>query len=97
MHYSKMLQIAIAEAYQAGKIGKNCCGHGFAFDVYVVRGAGAYICGEETALLESIEGQYESLSGKTFVLLKISETYIVYVGFLLGKKQKNILFNNSCN
>ncbi|XP_037582309.1 LOW QUALITY PROTEIN: NADH dehydrogenase [ubiquinone] flavoprotein 1, mitochondrial-like [Dermacentor silvarum] len=51
------LQIAIQEAYQAGLLGKNACGSGFDFDVYVHRGAGAYICGEETALIESIEGK----------------------------------------
>jgi NADH dehydrogenase (ubiquinone) flavoprotein 1 len=49
------LQIAINEAYKAGLIGKNACGSGFDFDVYVHRGAGAYICGEETSLIESIE------------------------------------------
>lgn len=51
------LQVAIREAYEAGLIGKNACGSGFDFDVFVVRGAGAYICGEETALIESIEGK----------------------------------------
>ncbi|KAJ1661007.1 NADH dehydrogenase [ubiquinone] flavoprotein 1, mitochondrial [Dispira simplex] len=51
------LQIAIDEAYKAGLIGKNACGSGYDFDVYVHRGAGAYICGEETALIESIEGK----------------------------------------
>ncbi|XP_050031998.1 NADH dehydrogenase [ubiquinone] flavoprotein 1, mitochondrial [Dermacentor andersoni] len=51
------LQIAIKEAYDAGLLGKNACGSGFDFDVYVHRGAGAYICGEETALIESIEGK----------------------------------------
>ncbi|KAL1486474.1 hypothetical protein MTO96_031365 [Rhipicephalus appendiculatus] len=51
------LQIAIREAYQAGLLGKNACGSGYDFDVYVHRGAGAYICGEETALIESIEGK----------------------------------------
>ncbi|XP_037271113.2 NADH dehydrogenase (ubiquinone) 51 kDa subunit [Rhipicephalus microplus] len=51
------LQIAIREAYEAGLIGKNACGSGYDFDVYVHRGAGAYICGEETALIESIEGK----------------------------------------
>ncbi|KAI2561363.1 NDUFV1 isoform 9, partial [Pan troglodytes] len=45
------------EAYEAGLIGKNACGSGYDFDVFVVRGAGAYICGEETALIESIEGK----------------------------------------
>ncbi|MFX4222459.1 MAG: hypothetical protein ACMVO3_16695 [Thalassobaculum sp.] len=46
------LQRAIDEAYDAGLIGKNACGSGYDFDVYLHRGAGAYICGEETALLE---------------------------------------------
>jgi len=51
------LEFAIDEAYEAGLLGKNACGSGFDFDVYVHRGAGAYICGEETALLESLEGK----------------------------------------
>ena len=51
------LQLAIDEAYKAGLIGKNACGTGYDFDVYVHRGSGAYICGEETALIESLEGR----------------------------------------
>ncbi|MDA0656603.1 MAG: NADH-quinone oxidoreductase subunit NuoF [Proteobacteria bacterium] len=51
------LEAAVAEAYEAGLIGKNAAGSGWAYDVYVHRGAGAYICGEETALLESLEGK----------------------------------------
>ncbi|KAI7874636.1 NADH dehydrogenase flavoprotein 1 [Lichtheimia hyalospora FSU 10163] len=51
------LQEAINEAYEAGLIGKNACGTGYDFDVYIHRGAGAYICGEETSLIESIEGK----------------------------------------
>ena len=51
------LQAAIDEAYEAGLIGKNACGSGYDFDLYLHRGAGAYICGEETALLESLEGK----------------------------------------
>ncbi len=51
------LQQAINEAYADGLIGPNACGSGYAFDVYLHRGAGAYICGEETALIESIEGK----------------------------------------
>ncbi len=51
------LQDAIDEAYAAGLIGKNACGSGYDFDVYIHRGAGAYICGEETALIESLEGK----------------------------------------
>ena len=52
-----MLEAAIAEAREAGLVGKNACGSGFDFEVYVHRGAGAYICGEETELLESLEGK----------------------------------------
>jgi NADH dehydrogenase (ubiquinone) flavoprotein 1 len=48
---------AIHEAYAAGYLGKNACGSGYDFDVYLHRGAGAYICGEETALIESLEGK----------------------------------------
>ena len=51
------LQRAIDEAYDAGLIGRNAAGSGYDFDVYLHRGAGAYICGEETALLESLEGK----------------------------------------
>ncbi|KAJ1032238.1 hypothetical protein NDA18_001732 [Ustilago nuda] len=51
------LQHAIKEAYDAGLIGKNACGSGYDFDIYVHKGAGAYICGEETALIESLEGK----------------------------------------
>ena len=53
---SKILQEAINEAYKEGMIGKNACGTGFDFDIHIHLGAGAYICGEETALIESIEG-----------------------------------------
>ena len=53
---SKILQEAINEAYKEGMIGKNACGTGFDLDIHVHLGAGAYICGEETALIESIEG-----------------------------------------
>jgi len=51
------LQIAIDEAYDAGLIGNNACGSGWDFNLYLHRGAGAYICGEETALIESLEGK----------------------------------------
>uniref|UniRef100_A0A6U2X4A7 NADH dehydrogenase [ubiquinone] flavoprotein 1, mitochondrial n=1 Tax=Lotharella globosa TaxID=91324 RepID=A0A6U2X4A7_9EUKA len=50
------LEEAVAEAYAKGLLGKNACGSGMPFDVYVARGAGAYICGEETGLIESLEG-----------------------------------------
>jgi NADH dehydrogenase (ubiquinone) flavoprotein 1 len=52
-----VLQEAIHEAYQAGFLGKNACGSGYDYDLYLHRGAGAYICGEETALIESLEGR----------------------------------------
>ncbi|WBX83414.1 NADH-quinone oxidoreductase subunit NuoF [Sphingosinicella microcystinivorans] len=54
---AETLFAAVEQAYDKGFIGKNACGSGYDFDVYVHRGAGAYICGEETALLESLEGK----------------------------------------
>jgi NADH-quinone oxidoreductase subunit F len=54
---AKVLEAAVQEAYAAGLIGKNACKSGYDFDVIVHRGAGAYICGEETAMLESLEGK----------------------------------------
>ncbi|GGE90797.1 NADH-quinone oxidoreductase subunit NuoF [Sphingomonas prati] len=54
---AETLFAAVAQAYARGFIGKNACGSGYDFDVFVHRGAGAYICGEETAMLESIEGK----------------------------------------
>mmetsp|Transcript_22579 Transcript_22579/g.37258 ORF Transcript_22579/g.37258 Transcript_22579/m.37258 type:complete len:472 (+) Transcript_22579:77-1492(+) len=51
------LERAVAEAYKAGYLGKNACNSGYDFDVFVHYGAGAYICGEETALIESLEGK----------------------------------------
>jgi len=54
---AKALDKAIKEAYDKGYIGKNSCKTGYAFDITLHRGAGAYICGEETALLESLEGK----------------------------------------
>jgi NADH-quinone oxidoreductase subunit F len=53
----KILQAAIDEAYAEGYLGDSVAGHDFKLDVTVHRGAGAYVCGEETALLESIEGK----------------------------------------
>jgi NADH-quinone oxidoreductase subunit F len=54
---ARRLQAAIDEAYDAGLLGKNAAKSGWDFDIYLHRGAGAYICGEETALLESLEGK----------------------------------------
>ena len=57
MREAQALEKAIEEAYAAGLVGKNASGSGWDFDIYVHRGAGAYICGEETALLNSLEGK----------------------------------------
>ncbi len=54
---ARVLEAAVAEAYDAGLLGKNAAKSGYDFDVYVHRGAGAYICGEETAMIESLEGK----------------------------------------
>jgi NADH-quinone oxidoreductase subunit F len=51
------LELAIQECYEAGLLGKNILGSGYDLDVYVHRGAAAYICGEETGLIESLEGK----------------------------------------
>ena len=53
----KILQKAIDEAYDAGLVGKNSCNTGWDFELHIHRGAGAYIAGEETAMLESLEGK----------------------------------------
>lgn len=54
---AQRLQHAIDEACSAGMLGKNACGSGLRVHLYVHRGAGAYVCGEESALIESIEGK----------------------------------------
>ncbi|MGC6454280.1 MAG: NADH-quinone oxidoreductase subunit NuoF [Candidatus Puniceispirillaceae bacterium] len=54
---ARRLQAAIDEAYDAGLLGDNAAKSGWKFDIYLHRGAGAYICGEETALIESLEGK----------------------------------------
>ncbi|MFD2784865.1 NADH-quinone oxidoreductase subunit NuoF [Hymenobacter rubripertinctus] len=57
LYVLRILEKAIAEAYAAGLLGKNILGSGYDLDLYVHPGGGAYICGEETALLESLEGK----------------------------------------
>lgn len=52
---SSNMQVAINEAYKAGLIGKNACGTGYDFDIFMHRGAGAYICGEETVKIINIK------------------------------------------
>lgn len=54
---AEALEQAIVEARAAGLLGKNACGSGWDMEIYVHRGAGAYICGEETSLIESLEGK----------------------------------------
>jgi NADH-quinone oxidoreductase subunit F len=56
LHVIRRMHHAVAEAYQAGYLGKNILGSGFDLDIVVHAGAGAYECGEETALLDSLEG-----------------------------------------
>ncbi len=56
-HAAMIIERAIEEAYQAGFLGKNILGSGFDHDMVVHRGAGAYICGEETGLISSLEGK----------------------------------------
>ncbi|HXH07870.1 MAG TPA: NADH-quinone oxidoreductase subunit L, partial [Vicinamibacterales bacterium] len=57
LHVQRVLENAIAEAYAAGYLGRNILGSGFDCDIYMHRGAGAYEAGEETALIESLEGK----------------------------------------
>lgn len=54
---AKILQDTLDEAYANGLLGKNACNSGYDFDLYLHRGAGAYICGEESALINSLEGR----------------------------------------
>ncbi|NOX38690.1 MAG: NADH-quinone oxidoreductase subunit NuoF [Calditrichaeota bacterium] len=54
---ARILEAAIQQAYDKGLLGKNILGSGYDLDMYVHRGAGAYICGEETGLIESLEGK----------------------------------------
>ena len=56
LHVIRRLQQAVTDAYAAGHLGKDIGGRGYDLDVVVHAGAGAYICGEETALLDSLEG-----------------------------------------
>jgi len=53
----RVLEAALAEAYKAGLLGKNAAGSGYDYDINIHFGGGAYICGEETALIESLEGK----------------------------------------
>jgi NADH-quinone oxidoreductase subunit F len=57
VHAVRRVRAAVAEAYAAGFVGQNICGTGIDVEIVVHAGAGAYICGEETALLDSLEGR----------------------------------------
>ena len=57
MHRVRCVRISISRQQAAGYLGENIMGTKFCFDIFVHRGAGAYICGEETALINSLEGQ----------------------------------------
>ena len=57
VRWARILEEAIAEARERKLIGRNACGSSYDIDIWVHRGAGAYICGEETALIESLEGK----------------------------------------
>ena len=57
IHEATVLEAAIREAYDGGLLGADAAGSGYGYDIHLVRGAGAYICGEETGLLESLEGK----------------------------------------
>ena len=57
LNEGKRLQEAIDQAYEKKYLGKNACGSGWDFDIHIHFGAGAYICGEESAMIESIEGK----------------------------------------
>src|SRR5690348_15257645 len=59
VHVVRRLQQAVREAYEAGHLGSDIHGSGYDLEVVVHAGAGAYICGEETALLDSLEGRRE--------------------------------------
>ena len=65
LNEGQKLQQAIDEAYEKKLIGKNASDIGWDFDIYIHYGAGAYICGEETALLESLEGNKRPTEIKT--------------------------------
>ena len=73
---TEALRKAVAEAYDAGLLGKNAVGSGYDFDVFVHRGAGAYICGEETAMLESLEGKRASRASSRRSRLALASTAV---------------------
>jgi len=74
------MQVAINEAYKAGFIGKDACGSGYDFDVYLHRGAGAYICGEETVSLSA----YLQCCITTCLVLLSGRLYNLFKDFVLS-------------
>lgn len=95
----KYAKLAVEEARQAGFLGENILGSGFSFDIEIRRGAGAYVCGEETALFESIEGKRgfprvkppfpttHGLFGKPTVINNVETLANIPVIFTLGVKE----------
>src|SRR3546814_947047 len=86
----RMLEKAIAEAYEKGYLGKNILGSGYDLDLYVQPGGGAYICGEETALIESLEGKRGNPRSEEHTSELQSLMRISYAVFCLKKKQQHI-------
>eukprot|EP01147_Barroeca_monosierra_P007712 gene7712-609_t len=84
------LQYAINEAYDAGLIGKNACGSGYDFNVYLFRGAGAYICGEETMMIKYRQTRHinPSRSSLTVKFVKVDTAVNALIESLEGKTGK---------
>lgn len=73
------MQVAINEAYKEGLIGRNACGSGYDFDVYMHRGAGAYICGEETVCIYYKGCFICSVSSPSFMQMSTVQTWFILI------------------
>lgn len=78
------MQVAIREAYEAGLIGRNACGSGYDFDIFMHRGAGAYICGEEMVRKESVAILFLSVHLNLFVCSTIIYCLLCVHTILVG-------------
>ena len=78
------MQVAIREAYEAGLIGRNSCGSGYDFDIFMHRGAGAYICGEEMVREESVAILFLSIHFNLFVCSTIIYSLLYVHTILVG-------------
>ena len=72
-----ILEEAIHEAYEAGYLGKNACGSGYDFDVYLHRGAGAYICGEETGKKKFIKKKKKKGENRVVSVFYICSCWLI--------------------